>query len=116
MKKAADYKDAVYESMLVYKNLKTDELKEFNQPDYMKSKIWEDTFYSSPRRVYGFYTKEELQWLIQKRTTIKDLRKATINTAIANRPYQFEAINRVAETFVTDGANGLCGNKRRALL
>ena len=81
-----------------------------------ETKIWEDTFYSSPRRVYGFYTKEELQWLIQKRSTIKDLRKATINTAIANRPYQFEAINRVAETFVTDGANGLCGNKRRALL
>lgn len=81
-----------------------------------ETKIWEDTFYSSPRRVFGFYTKEELQWLIQKRTTIKDIRKATINTAIANRPYQFEAINRVAETFVTDGANGLCGNKRRALL
>lgn len=81
-----------------------------------ETKIWEDTFYSSPRRVYGFYTKEELQWLIQKRSTIKDIRKATINTAIANRPYQFEAINRVAETFVIDGANGLCGNKRRALL
>ena len=81
-----------------------------------ETKIWEDTFYSSPRRVFGFYTKEELQWLIQKRTTIKDIRKATINTTIANRPYQFEAINRVAETFVTDGANGLCGNKRRALL
>jgi type I restriction enzyme R subunit len=81
-----------------------------------ETKIWEDTFYSSPRRVYGFYTKEELQWLIQKRSTIKDLRKATINTAIVNRPYQFEAINRVAETFVTDGTNGICGNKRRALL
>jgi type I restriction enzyme R subunit len=81
-----------------------------------ETKIWEDTFYSTPRRVYGYYTKEELQWLIQKRTTIKDLRKATINTNIANRPYQFEAINRVAETFVTDGVNGLCGNKRRALL
>lgn len=81
-----------------------------------ETKIWEDTFYSSPRRVYGFYTKEELQWLIQKRSTIKDLRKATINTAIVNRPYQFEAINRVAETFVADGANGICGNKRRALL
>lgn len=81
-----------------------------------ETKIWEDTFYSSPRRVYGFYTKEELQWLIQKRSTIKDIRKATINTAIANRPYQFEAINRVAETFVTDGDKGLCGNKRRALL
>ena len=81
-----------------------------------ETKIWEDTFYSSPRRVYGFYTKEELQWLIQKRTTIKDIRKATINTDIANRPYQFEAINRVAETFVADGAHGICGNKRRALL
>ena len=52
-------------------------------------------FYSSPRRVHGFYTKEELQWLLQKHSNIKDLRKATINTAIANRPYQFEAINRV---------------------
>lgn len=81
-----------------------------------ETKIWEDTFYSSPRRVYGFYTKEELQWLIQKRATIKDIRKATINTAIANRPYQFEAINRVAEAFVTDSSNGICGNKRRALL
>lgn len=81
-----------------------------------ETKLWDDKFYSSPRRVYGFYTKEELQWLIQKRATIKDLRKATINTEIVNRAYQFEAINRVAETFVTDGANGICGNKRRALL
>ena len=81
-----------------------------------ETKLWDDKFYSSPRRVYGFYTKEELQWLIQKRATIKDLRKATINTDIVNRAYQFEAINRVAETFVTDGANGICGNKRRALL
>lgn len=81
-----------------------------------ETKIWEDTFYSSPRRVYGFYAKEELQWLIQKRSTIKDLRKASINTEIAGRPYQLEAIQRVAETLVTDGASGICGNKRRALL
>lgn len=81
-----------------------------------ETKLWDDKFYSAPRRVYGFYTKDELQWLIQKRTTIKDLRKATINTDIAGRPYQLEAIQRVAETFVTDNANGICGNKRRALL
>jgi uncharacterized membrane protein YphA (DoxX/SURF4 family) len=43
MKKAADYKDPVYETMLVYKNLKNGTLKEFTQADYMKSKIWEDT-------------------------------------------------------------------------
>ncbi len=81
-----------------------------------ETNIWEDSFYSAPRRVYGFYTKDELQWLVQKRSTIKDIRKATINTSIVNRPYQFEAINRVAETFVTDGENGICGYKRRALL
>lgn len=81
-----------------------------------ETKIWEDTFYSAPRRIYGFYTKEELQWLIQKRTTIKDLRKATINQNIINRPYQFQAIKSVAASFVADGETGICGNKRRALL
>jgi len=81
-----------------------------------ESKIWDDGFYSTPRRVYGFYTKDELQWLIQKRATIKDIRKASINNEIAGRPYQLEAIQRVAESFVTDGENGICGNKRRALL
>lgn len=43
MKKGAGYQDPVYESMMVYKNIKTGALKEMNQGDYMKSKIWEDT-------------------------------------------------------------------------
>lgn len=43
MEKGPGYKDPVYESMLVYENINTGELKEFNQDDYMKSKIWEDT-------------------------------------------------------------------------
>jgi type I restriction enzyme R subunit len=81
-----------------------------------ETKIWEDTLYSAPRRVYGFYTKEELQWLIQKRATVKDLRKAQVNTGIAGRAYQIEAIKRVAESFVTDRNGVICGNKRRALL
>jgi len=81
-----------------------------------ESKIWNDTFYSTPRRVYGFYTKEELQWLIQQRTTRKDIRKANVNSAIAGRPYQLEAIQRVNENFVTDAGNQLKGYKRNALL
>jgi type I restriction enzyme R subunit len=81
-----------------------------------ETKIWEDTLYSAPRRVYGFYTKEELQWLIQKRATVKDLRNAQVNTEIAGRAYQIEAIKRVAESFVTDRNGVICGNKRRALL
>lgn len=43
MKKGAGYKDPVYETMLVYENVKTHEKKEFTQDEYMKSRIWEDT-------------------------------------------------------------------------
>lgn len=82
-----------------------------------ETKIWDDTFYSTPRLVAGFYTKKELQLLIQRRTTRTDIRNATINKNVAGRPYQFEAIQRVAEAFTTDGTDGhLRGNKRNALL
>jgi hypothetical protein len=43
MQAGANYTPAEYESMLAYRNLKTGEIKEFNQKDYMDSKIWEDT-------------------------------------------------------------------------
>jgi len=43
MKKAPDYKDPVFETRLVYENLKTGEKKEFSQDEYVKAKIWEDT-------------------------------------------------------------------------
>ncbi|HDY75747.1 MAG TPA: DUF4145 domain-containing protein, partial [Candidatus Marinimicrobia bacterium] len=81
-----------------------------------ETKIWDDIFYSTPRRVYGFYTKEELQWNIQQRTSRKDIRKAVVNRGIAGRPYQMEAIQRVSETFVIDARNQFKGNKRSALL
>jgi type I restriction enzyme R subunit len=81
-----------------------------------ETKIWEDNLYSTPRRVYGFYTKDELKWLIQKRATVKDLRTAKVNTNIAGRAYQLEAIKRVSESFVSDRDGKICGNKRRSLL
>ena len=81
-----------------------------------ETKIWEDVLYSTPRRVYGFYTKDELKWLIQKRASVKDLRTAKVNTNIAGRAYQLEAIQRVAESFVADREGKICGNKRRSLL
>lgn len=79
-------------------------------------KIWDDTFYSAPRRVFGFYTKKELEWLIERRAQRKDLRDATVNKDIAGRFYQMEAIQRVGESFVVDTNSGLRGNKREALL
>ncbi len=81
-----------------------------------ETKIWDDTFYSTPRRVYGFYTKEELQWIIQKRNTRKDIRRAIVNPVIAGRPYQMEAIQRISENLVIDSDGRLKGNKRNSLL
>ena len=43
MKPGAGYEPAKYESMLVYKNLKTGESKEFSNEEYNRLKIWEDT-------------------------------------------------------------------------
>lgn len=80
--------------------------------------IWDDTFYSAPRRIYGFYTKDELQWTIQRRNSRKDIRKATINQDITGRPYQIEGIKRMMESLVVEepGSSKLRGAKRDALL
>ncbi len=80
--------------------------------------IWDDTFYSLPRRVYGFYSKEELQWNIQKRNSRNDIRKTDINKNITGRPYQIEGIQRVSEAMAADEATigTLRGAKRHALM
>lgn len=59
--------------------------------------LWDDHFYP-PRQVQGFYTKEELQLLMNRRHTRKKLSEITINKDIAGRYYQEEAIKRVNET------------------
>ncbi len=60
--------------------------------------LWDDLNYP-PRKVSGFYKKDELQLLINRRTSIKDITSATINKAIVERYYQHEAIRRTAEDF-----------------
>lgn len=77
--------------------------------------LWDDTFYPD-RRVQGFYTKEELQLLIERRNSRKDLRSFKVNTSIVERPYQLLAIQRVAEALVTKNQSGLKGKSRKALL
>lgn len=77
--------------------------------------LWDDTFYPA-RLIQGFYTKEELQLLIERRSSRKDLRSFGVNTAIAGRYYQLEAIKRVAEHLVTTNDNKLKGTSRKALL
>ncbi len=60
--------------------------------------LWDDTFYP-PRPVQGFYNKDELQLLINRRTARKDLSTIPVNKGIADRYYQERAIRKVTEIF-----------------
>jgi type I restriction enzyme R subunit len=70
--------------------------------------IWDDTTYA-PRQVSGFYTKDQLLLLIQRRTSKRPLVTEGINNDIVGRHYQVQAITKIAESFERD-------NERKALL
>jgi len=52
--------------------------------------------------VQGFYKKNELELMIQRRTTRKPLAEGKINDLIVDRYYQHRAIRRVGEAFEKD--------------
>lgn len=70
--------------------------------------MWDDKSYP-PRAVQGFYKKDELELLIQRRSSRKKLAEAVINPNIIERYYQTRAVRRVGETFEVD-------NQRKSLL
>jgi type I restriction enzyme R subunit len=70
--------------------------------------IWDDASYP-PRPVQGFFKKQELELLIQRRTSRKKLAEAVINPDIIERYYQSRAVRRIGETLEIE-------NQRKALL
>ncbi len=63
--------------------------------------VWDDAAGYPPRSIYGFYSKDTLQYRVgfqrrEKLDLIKDVRP---DSAIAGRMYQIESITRVAERF-----------------
>lgn len=65
-----------------------------------ESFIWDDQQYNSYRPVYGFYSKDSLDYLIYQRAyRSKTLEQHNPDLKIADRPYQIEAIKTVAERF-----------------
>lgn len=64
-------------------------------------RILDDAQGYKPRKLYSFYSKESLEYLIRQRRTRKDLCKTPINTDIAGRTYQIESITRVCERFAS---------------
>jgi type I restriction enzyme R subunit len=63
---------------------------------------------ANPRLIAGFFPPDDLQRLLFLRQHSQPLESVSINTSIVDRPYQHEAIRRVAEAFAA--------KKRRALL
>ena len=63
--------------------------------------LWDDQFYP-PRPVQGFLKKDELELLIQRRTTRLPLASAVIDEAIVERYYQTRAIRRIGERLEQD--------------
>ncbi|MDY7062899.1 MAG: DEAD/DEAH box helicase family protein [Sarcina ventriculi] len=59
--------------------------------------IWDDYSGYSERRIFGFYKKEELQLLVDRRISKLPLKNIEIKDEISNRCYQKEAIINVCE-------------------
>ena len=60
--------------------------------------MWDDVNYP-PRKVAGFYTQDELQLLINRRSSKQNLEHIFVDDKITNREYQLEAIKSVCEAF-----------------
>ena len=62
-------------------------------------KILDDAQGYNSRGLYGYYSKDSLQYLIKQRTLKKVLNTTPIDTDVAGRLYQMETITRVCERF-----------------
>jgi type I restriction enzyme R subunit len=71
--------------------------------------MWDDVLGYPPRKVFGYYSKDSLQYLVNfQRSTQRPLDAAEPRVDIVNRLYQIEAIKRVSER--------LTGKHRKALV
>ena len=57
---------------------------------------WESDFYP-PEKVFGFPTKDDLEWINQRQATRRPLSVELINTETAGRDYQIAAIRTILE-------------------
>lgn len=77
--------------------------KQFNQRPIIfftngfETYLWDDFNVYSERRIYGFFKKEELQLLIDRRSSKKSFNQIEIKDSISNRYYQKEAVISVCE-------------------
>ncbi|MBY0688255.1 DEAD/DEAH box helicase family protein [Microbacterium marinilacus] len=73
-----------------------------------RHQVWDDASGYPRRSVAGFFTRDELELMVQRRALRRPLTAAPVDTAIAGRPYQLRAVAKVGEHFDA--------RQRRALL
>lgn len=61
--------------------------------------LWDDAGGYPPRAVSGFLSRDELELMIQRRTTRRVLAGEAVSTTIVERPYQVRAIKAIGATF-----------------
>jgi type I restriction enzyme R subunit len=82
--------------------------------------IWDDQ-HSAPRQIWGFYTLDDLEYLMFQHKSRKALSTVTIDGTIAGRPYQIQGIKQVYEKFDHGGRKALlvmatgCGKTRTVI-
>ena len=64
--------------------------------------LWDDAQNYSPRKIYGYYSKDSLEYLVRQRAAKQPLANVAPDHAIADRLYQLEAVRRVGDRF-SDG-------------
>ncbi len=65
----------------------------------LETYIWNDVQKEVPRRVYGIYSKDSLEYMVIQRTQRHDLLQIQPNLEIVDRPYQLQAVKSVCERF-----------------
>ena len=68
--------------------------------------LWDDSFYPA-RMVQGFYTKDELLLMVQRRQLRVDLKGKPVNDRIVDRTYQKRVIRSLTESFMQYQRKGL---------
>lgn len=89
-------------------SLKTDERPVIFYTNGFDVWLWNDAEDEPPRKVYGFYSKDSLQYLHRQRSQKQPVSQLAPNPTIAGRMYQIEAVRRVVERFAE--------KKRKALI
>jgi len=61
--------------------------------------MWDDARDYTPRKLFGYYSKDTLRFRISQRENTQKLTEVKVDTDIIDRDYQIEAVTRVQEKF-----------------